>query len=156
MLSHCLRCLLFLTLQRHTVNEKGKLDKVSKGRNEAASMDGGDGKEPYKLERRWGTIICTTSRYLGHFCSLTLLEDDKRSQSLLNKYFQPPLLPVKPYILLILIVLHLVCTSDMVPLTPVCRICKLGGWIAGWLDILACIQGFPPWSHSDFPVDSAL
>lgn len=40
MLSHCLRCLLFLTLQRHAVNEEGKLDKVGKGRNGAALVDG--------------------------------------------------------------------------------------------------------------------
>lgn len=87
MLSHCLRCLLFLTLQRHTVNEKGKLDKVSKGRNEATSMERGDGKYHKSWSKDEAPLFCTISRYFGPFCSLTLLEDGRRSQSLLNKHF---------------------------------------------------------------------
>lgn len=57
MLSHRLRCLLFLTLRRHAVNEKGKLDKVGKERTEAASTEGCDGKPPCLLEQRRSTVI---------------------------------------------------------------------------------------------------
>lgn len=68
MLSHCLRCLLFLTLQRRAVNEEGKLDKVSKGRSEVALMDGvGYGRSIQAGAKDEVPLFCTISRYLWTF-----------------------------------------------------------------------------------------